>query len=204
MAERAAGSNQQNWEERQILSLGPNFRIDANNPQLGITGELVYSIYGTTDSDDQCFVGFSQGGHYRILNDRSIEITGGNKSEEEGVDIALNALKGSISLTCIGNGAVQLLAKNIVLEAYEDVDIIAGRNVNITAGSLIYLCAPKIEICEEALMGNLVSEVLGTFGARIFAGSPFLEAAGVGFDVIASSFTGGIGGAVGSVVGGLF
>ena len=87
MAERT----NQNLEERNYWSYGPNFRIDCGNPQMGIAGENVYQMYAVTDDKDQCFSSLSKSGHYKILNDKSIELTAGNKSKEEGVDIAFNS-----------------------------------------------------------------------------------------------------------------
>ena len=41
-----------NWEERSYWRLGPNFGIDVRNPQLGLDGADVYSMYGVTDDKD--------------------------------------------------------------------------------------------------------------------------------------------------------
>ena len=30
-----------NWDRRRFISLGPDFRIDANNPQMGDDGKLI-------------------------------------------------------------------------------------------------------------------------------------------------------------------
>lgn len=185
--ERIQDSKQQNWEERCYSSFGPNFRIDSGNPQMGISGENVYQIYGVTDQKDQCFISLSKSGHYKILNDRSIEITAGNKSEEEGIDIALNAIDGGISLSCLRNGAIQLKAKNIILDALEDVDIKAGRNVSITAGSTLKLKGLKVELDESSVFGNIVEAVLGNFGARVFEATAAFES--VGFDVISQGIS---------------
>jgi hypothetical protein len=178
MAERLRTNDQQNWEERNYCSFGPNFRIDSGNPQMGISGENVYSMYGVTNSGEQCLLGLNQGGGFRILTDRSVEISAGNKSQEEGVDIALNALNGGISLTAIGNGAIQIKAKNIILEASEDIDLKAGRNMTLTAGTTMKLDAMEIEV--DGLFGNLIETVLGTFGTQVFAGTSALEGASIG------------------------
>lgn len=183
MAERT----NQNWEERNYFSYGPNFRIDCGNPQMGISGENVYQIYGVTDQKDQCFVSISKSGHYKILNDRSVEISAGNKSEEEGIDIAFNAIDGGISLSCLGNGAIQLKGKNIILDASEDIDIKAGRNISITAGSTLKLKGMKVQLDESSMLGNVVEAVLGSFGMRIFEATAAFES--VGFDVISEGLS---------------
>jgi hypothetical protein len=183
MAERT----NQNWEERCFSTLGPNFRIDSSNPQMGISGENVYQIYGVTDDKDQCFVSLSKSGHYKILNDRSIEISAGNKSKEEGADIALNGLDGGISLSCLGNGSVQLKGKNIIIDATEDVDIKAGRNISLTAGSTLKLKGMKVELDESSMLGNIVETVLGSFAMRVFSATEAF--ASVGADVISAGLS---------------
>ena len=193
MAERLKTDSQQNSARRNICTWGPKLRVDGCNPQMGVDGTNVYSMYGVTDSRDQNHISFTEGGNFRILTDRSFEITTGNKSENEGIDIALNALNGGISLTAVGNGAIQIKAKNIILEAAEDVDIKAGRNMTFTAGTSIKLDA--MEITVDGLFGNLIETVLGTFGTQVFAGTSVLETASIG-----------IGGALGAAsnVSGLF
>jgi len=176
--EREQNSTQQNWEKRCYSSYGPDFRIDSGNPQMGISGENVYQIYGVTDEKDQCHISLSKSGHYKILNDRSIEITAGNKSEEEGVDIALNAIDGGISLSCLRNGAIQLKARNIILDAVEDIDIKAGRNLSLTAGSTLKLKGMKVEVDESSIFGNLVESALGSFGEQVFAETAAMASAG--------------------------
>jgi hypothetical protein len=182
-----ASRTNQNWEERNYCSYGPNFRIDCGNPQMGIAGENVYQLYGVTDDKDQCFLSLSKSGHYKILNDRSIEITSGNKSKEEGVDIALNAIDGGISLTCLGNGAIQLKGRNIILDATEDIDIKAGRNISLDAGSTLKLKGMKVQLDESSMLGNIVEVVLGSFGMRIFSATEAF--ASVGADVISAGLS---------------
>ena len=47
MAERP----NQKWGDRQLESLGANFRRDVNNPTMGCGGADVYRFYGVTDDD---------------------------------------------------------------------------------------------------------------------------------------------------------
>lgn len=200
MAERLKTGKQQNWEERNFCSFGPNFRVDSGNPQMGIDGECVYTIYGVTNSKDQSSISLTQGGHFRILTDRSFEVTAGNKSESEGVDIGLNSLNGSITLTALGNGSVQIKARNILLDASEDVDIKAGRNMSLTAGMTMKMDALKIEV--DGITGNLIEAVLGTFATRVFEPTGILGAS-IGIGGAAGAIGGAVGGAVGGVTGSL-
>jgi hypothetical protein len=190
MAERPQSGKEQNWEERFFETWGPNFRIDAGNPQMGLSGEHVYSIYGVTNEKDQSTIGLDQSGLFSITNDRDIQITAGRKNELEGIDIAMTTFDGDIALTCLKNGSVRLKGRNIVLDALEDIDIIAGRNITITAGSTLKLKGMKVQLDPSSMMGNIVETVLGSFGSQIFGSLP--TAASIGLDLIGGTFGGTI------------
>ena len=52
MSDSTKGKSAENWEARDIWSLGPKFRIDVNNPQKGCNGSEVYTIYGVNNDKD--------------------------------------------------------------------------------------------------------------------------------------------------------
>jgi hypothetical protein len=67
-----------------------------------------------------------------------------------------------------------------MIEADEDIDMKAGRNINLNAGSgRVLLKGNKADV--KALTGNLVPKGLN-FGTQVFAGSF------VGADVLESAF----------------
>lgn len=177
MAERP----NQNWEARDIWSLGPKFRIDINNPQMGCNGTNVYAMYSTNDNKDVCLTGFTEGGKYRIYNDRDIEIIAGNKDNSDGVDIVIAGMSGDVTITAMRNGSVRIKGKNIMLDADEDIDFKAGRNITASSGSgRILLKGNKVDA--DGLTGNLIDKVTGTFGTRVFEGSF------VGGDIVKTAF----------------
>ena len=64
------------------------------------------------------------------------------------------------------NGTVKIKGKNIMIEALEDVDIKAGRNINLTSGSgRIVLKGNKID--RDTFSGNLSGAL--SFTAKAFA-----------------------------------
>lgn len=181
----------QNWESRDIFSLGPKYRIDMNNPQMGCSGSDVYDIYATTNGKDVSLTGMTESGKYRIYNDRDIEIIGGNKSNSDGVDIVIAGMNGDVTITAMKNGKVRIKGKNIILDADEDVDIKAGRNITMSgANGRILLKANQVDA--DGLTGNVIEAVMGSFGMRAFSGSF------VGADVLSGAFTGGIASIVGA------
>lgn len=182
MAERPF--DKQNWQGRSITSFGPKFRLDMNNPTMGCNGTDVYNLYAVTDSKDVCIAGLSEGGNYKIYNDRSIEIVAGQKSESNGVDIIITGRNGDVCITAEKNGRVRIRAQNIMIDADEDVDIKAGRNITLDSGSGRLLIKANKADC-DALDGNLVPSG-SSFGEQVFSGSF------VGANVVAKAFSGGL------------
>jgi hypothetical protein len=180
MAERPF--DKQNWQGRSISSFGPKFRIDMNNPQMGCNGTEVYNIYAITDNNDVSLTGLSEGGNYKIYNDHSIEIIAGQKSNSNGVDIIISGRNGDVCITAEKNGRVRIRAQNIMIDADEDVDIKAGRNITLDAGSgRVLMKGNKLDA--KALTGNLVPA--GTsFGELVFANTF------VGQDIVKAAFGG--------------
>jgi hypothetical protein len=177
MAERP----NQNWEARDIWSM-PSFRVDTNNPQMGYNGTLSYAMYCFNQSNDQNLTGLTESGSYRIYNDRCVEIVAGNKSSEDGVDIVLTGMGGDITITAMRNGSIRIKGKNITIEADEDVDIKAGRNITTKSGSGRVLMQGNV-IDAKGLSGNVVEKVSGgSFGTKVFDGSY------VGLDDISRNF----------------
>lgn len=171
-----------NYESRDIMSLGPKFRIETNSNLVGLDGKNVYQMYSYTDNNDVNLMSFSESGSFRILNDKAIEIIAGNKSSDRGVDIVIAGMNGDVTITAMSNGVIKIKGKNIMIEAIEDIDLKAGRNINATSGSgRILQKANKID--QIALTGNAIAN---TFGVRAFAGSP------VGAEYINDVFQGGL------------
>lgn len=156
------------YQERDIWSIGPKFRIETNSNLAGIDGKSVYQMYSWNDNNDVNILSFSESGAFRILNDKRIEIIAGNTSSERGVDIVIAGMNGDVTITAMSNGNIRIKGKNVMIEAIEDLDLKAGRNINATSGSgRILMKANKID--NVALTGNAVQN---TFGVRAFAGSP--------------------------------
>ena len=174
--------SQNNWQSRDIWSLGPKFRIDVNNPQIGYNGSSVYDMYAVNNSKDVTVSGLQEGGFYRIYNDRTIEIVGGYKNKEKQVDIKITGENGDVCITAMRNGAIRIKGKNVVIQAEEDLDMKAGRNINLFSGSgRILMNCNKADM--EGLTGTLVEKLTGTFGMKVFEGSF------VGADIVQTAFT---------------
>ena len=130
MAERSP--DKQNWQDRQYDSYGPHFRIESGNPEMSETGSTVYSIMGQGTDNTTSTITMTKSGMMSIYNDQSMEIVGGSKMVN-GCNVNIVGKNGDITITAMSNGSVKITAKNIIITADEDVDINAGRNINLTA-----------------------------------------------------------------------
>jgi len=129
MAERPISN--QNWQGRSFQSFGPKFRLDMNNPQMGLNGTDVYNLYAVTDNKDVCVTGLSEGGLYKIYNDQSIEIIAGQKSKGTGVDIVICGKNGDVTITAEKNGQVRIRAASVSIDADEDLSITAVKDIKL-------------------------------------------------------------------------
>lgn len=169
------------YEARDYISLGPQFRIDVNAPISGSDGISIYKLYSYNDSKDVNLMAFTESGSFKLYNDRSIEIIAGNKSSPDGVDIVIAGLNGDITITAMSNGKIKIKGHNVMIEAVEDLDLKAGRNITMQSGSgRILMKGNKID--QVAQTGNAI---VNTFGARCFAPTP------LGADYNFDAFVGG-------------
>lgn len=162
MAERS----NQNWEQRIVDSRGPKFRLDVNNPQMGSDGTNVYLMYAVTDNKVKQFSSLSESGTYRLHNEKSIEIVAGSKNSGTDTSISISSLEGDITISVAGNGQVKIKGGSVIVQADEDIDLKAGRNITLNAAQRILLRATKVDA--KGLLGNLISKTSGTFLQRIF------------------------------------
>ena len=205
-----------NWEKRSLHSFGSNFRIDVCNPQTTTAGSQIYEIYGVTDKEEDVnLVGLGENGNFHIYNDRTIEIVGGQKATSSGVDILIQGKNGDVCINADRNGRVRIRAKDITLQADEDIDIVAGRNVSIKSGSGRTLIAGNV-LEKSGLKGNLLEPAAqwatrvfedtglpaGAFGALLSPFSGLTDLAG-GLISSPSLFSGIVDGAIGSAISGV-
>ena len=180
MSERPSGK--QNWQKRQNTSFGPHFRIETGNPQMGLNGTITYDLFAQTESGDKSTVGMSNGGIYHIYNDQCIEMIGGQEDQSGGVNIQIVSKNGDVWITAEKNGEVKIRGKNIVIDADEDIDLVAGNYITMDAKNRILLKS-NVADC-DALRGNLTPRDV------TFMGQVFKNAAG-GTDVTDMIPTGG-------------
>ena len=184
----------QNWEARDIDSRGSKFRIDVNNPQEGTDGPNAYIQYGVTENKDRQFSALSESGTYRLHNEKSMEIVAGSKNSKSDQTIKLTSANGDITITVLENGQIKIRGSSVVIQADDDINLSAGRNVTIKAGQRILLRALKADA--HALVGNLVHSI-GSWLERIFeptqVGTDYLRNPPAGDDFLKGPVVPGVG-----------
>ena len=162
MAERPEA--QQNWQLRQYDSFGPQFRIDTGNPELGLSGDIAYNLYGIGSDDNTSSVGMHGSGLYHIYNDQCIEIIGGERLESGSLCVNIVGSKGDVSITAMSNGDVRIKGQNIIIDSTKNVEINAGGDFRVKASNSVnmssntcYISAPfgKIRVREVGWMGGV-------------------------------------------------
>ena len=158
-----------NWERRSLQSYGSHYRMDILNPQVDAGGEDVFQQQAVTDEEQTCLVSYQQNGTYRIYNDSTIEIVGGAKSKDNGVDVVITGKNGDVMITADQNGEVRIRGKSVTVQADDDLNLIGGRNVNISSGSgRVLLSGNTLE--KDALKGNLL-EPSEQWAYKVFDGT---------------------------------
>ena len=127
----ATAAENQNWQKRQYDSYGPHFRIETANPELGVCGNIAYNLYGYADSGDTSNLGLKGNGQFDIFADQCITIDGGAKVEGGGVCVNIIGSRGDIAITAMDNGDVRIKGRNIIIDADENIEMLAGGKVSI-------------------------------------------------------------------------
>ena len=126
----------QNWQKRQYDSFGPHFRIETANPELGVCGNVAYNLYGYADSGDTSNLGLMGNGQFNIFADQCITIDGGAKVDGGGLCVNIIGSRGDIAITAMDNGDVRIKGRNIIIDADENIEMLAGGKVSIDSAEI--------------------------------------------------------------------
>ncbi len=175
-----------NWEKRSLHSFGSNFRLDICNPQTTTSGNQIYELYAVTDEEeDVSLIGLGEDGNFHIYNDKTIEIVGGQKASSNGVDIIIQGKNGDVVINADRNGQIRIRGKSIVMQADEDIDIVAGRNLNLKSGAgRVLISGNTLE--KTGLKGNLL-DPSAQWAFRVYEGTGLPAGS---FASLASPFSG--------------
>ena len=127
----------QNWQKRQYDSFGPHFRIETANPELGVCGNVAYNLYGYADSGDTSNLGLMGNGQFNIFADQCITIDGGASVEGGGLCVNIIGSKGDVAITAMEDGDIRISGRNIILDATENIEMVAGGKVEIDSTELL-------------------------------------------------------------------
>lgn len=151
------------WARRIIDSRGGHFRIETGSPRVGRDGPEPTKIYSSNDNGEVFLIAHGHGsGLGRIACDKSIEINAGDKNDPNNIDIRVCAATGDITISA-PRGRIRMNAKDFMFTAERDIDMNAGRNINLHPGvGRFYVKANTAQV--QAKRGNMVPE---TYGAKV-------------------------------------
>ena len=132
----APAAENQNWQKRQYDSYGPHFWIETAHPELGVCGNIAYNLYGYADSGDTSNLGLKGNGQFDIFADQCITIDGGAKVDGGGVWVNIIGSRGDIASTAMDNGDVRIKGRNIIIDADENIEMLAGGKVSIDSAEI--------------------------------------------------------------------
>lgn len=155
------------WARRIIDSRGGHFRIETGSPRVGRDGPEPTKIYSSNDNGEVFLIAHGHGsGLGRIACDKSIEINAGDKNDPNNIDIRVCAATGDITISA-PRGRIRMNAKDFMFNAERDIDMNAGRNINLHPGvGRFYVKANTAQV--QAKRGNMVPE---TYGAKVVKNS---------------------------------
>ena len=205
-----SAAESQNWQKRQYDSFGPHFRIETANPELGVCGNVAYNLYGYADSGDTSNLGLMGNGQFNIFADQCISIVGGSNVEGGGLCVNIIGSQGDIAITAMADGDVKIKGRNIILDADENIEMIAGGKVDIDSAEILAvkqnnttIKAQKTSVSGDSInIGGKTGITLVTPKGSIFVKNIIARdvswASSVFRDTPAAASLGGYGGGVGN------
>ena len=155
--------------------------VSISDPQMNGDGPSIAGFYGYTENKDVDLKLFSESGTFHHHNDKCIEMIAGSKSSAKDVSFILATVNGDITITCMNNGNIKIKGQNIMIQADEDIDLKAGRNVNIIAKNGKTEIRGQ-EVNADGLTGNLVEATVGSWLQQVtngtYVGQDFLSSVG--------------------------
>jgi|TARA_B100000085_G_C18450511_1_gene474658 hypothetical protein len=166
-------ANEQNHE---LKTFGAQFLIDTGNERMTHAGKTVYFIQGMTKDKIKNNISFHETGLSRYYTEKTLQVESGYlgaSNVKDNISYRQVVHKGDYTLN-VDLGAIRLRAKNIILEAENDLTLKASNKIQIGDKSTgatkeIELKADKVHAITTN--GN-IADILGTsFLKKAFSGS---------------------------------
>ena len=173
-----------NQENHEIKSFGPQFFIETGSDKMEKTGKAVYKIAAITKNGKfRNNITFHEPGLARYYTDGRFQIEAGYRGEPNDVNYFTVVHEGHYSVNA-DKGEIKLKAKNIVIEAEDNLTLKAGTTIQIGekdgSTDLIKLQARKIIAdTKGGNVGDLLksSSLFKSFAGSFVAGGPLGSAA---------------------------
>ena len=128
-------ANEQNHE---IKSFGPQFFIETGSDRMGFCGRTVYFIGaatkvkndGTGESQVKNNISFHETGFARYYTEKQLQIEAGKLSKDNEITMSTVVYHGDYTVNA-DNGKLRLKAKDIILEATDNITLKADKLIQI-------------------------------------------------------------------------
>ena len=156
-------ANEQNHE---LKTFGPQFLVDTGNETMSHAGKTVYFIQGITKDKIKNNISFHETGFARYYTEKTLQVESGflgSSNERDNISYRQIVHNGHYSVNA-DKGEIRLTAKNIIIEATNNLSLLAPKKIQIggpSAGETkeIELKADKIHAVTTN--GN-IADILGT------------------------------------------
>ena len=174
-----------NQENHEIKSFGPQFFIETGSDKMEKTGKAVYKIAAITKNGKfRNNITFHEPGLARYYTEGRFQVEAGDRGEPNDVNYFTVVHNGHYSVNA-DKGEIKLKAKNIVIEATNNLTLEAGNTIQIgypQAGATKLIRLEANKIVAKTKGGNVgdilkTSSLFASFAGSFVAGGPLGSAA---------------------------
>ena len=119
-----------NQENHEIKSFGPQFFIETGSEEMEYAGKAVYKIAATTKDDKKNNISFHETGFARYYTEDIFQIESGKKGKSNENNFRTIVHNGNYTVNA-EKGEIRLRAKNIIIEATNDLSLLAPNTIQI-------------------------------------------------------------------------
>ena len=164
-----------NEQNHELKTFGPQFIVDTGNETMFHSGRTVYFIQGMTKDKIKNNFSFHETGFARVYTEKTLQVESGvlgSSNEKDNISFRQIVNNGHYAVNA-DKGEIRLAAKNIILEASNEITLLAPTKIQIGdpngTTDKIELEADKVDVITK---GGNIGDLLKTSSLfSSFAGS---------------------------------
>lgn len=119
-----------NEQNHELKTFGPQFLIDTGNEVMTHSGKTVYFIQGITKDKVKNNISFHETGFARVYTEEKLQVESGVRNKDNELAFQQIVHHGSYAVNA-DRGEIRLSAKNIILEASNEITLKAPTKIQI-------------------------------------------------------------------------